>query len=181
MSNSLSFFNFSGESVSQNSPSSSLRPDESASQVQRSMNLSHYSEEKKIRKEAMDKIHQNFPQLKIRENGEYVQWTLSTDNSFLQWWSQTSVAESIQNKTQTKIVNPLWFKKAKGGKQSDIWDHFIQLASIVEGLPKISCIICHKIMDHPTAFDSSSTSAMKKHLGSGFCTAAGRKRGHSQS
>jgi len=148
---------------------------------QRSMKLSHYYEKKKIKQEAMNKIHQNFPQLKIRENSEYVQWTLNTDDSFLRWWSQISVVENIQNKTQKKIVNSLWFKKVKGDKQFNIWDHFIQLTSIVEELLKISCTICNKIMNHSTAFDSSSTSAMKKHLESDFCTATERKREHLQS
>jgi len=40
---------------------------------QRFMKLSHYFKKKKIRQEAMNKIHQNFSQLKIRKNNEYVQ------------------------------------------------------------------------------------------------------------
>jgi len=39
---------------------------------QRFMKLSHYFKKKKIRQEAMNKIHQNFSQLKIKENSEYV-------------------------------------------------------------------------------------------------------------
>jgi len=148
---------------------------------QRFMKLSHYFEKKKIRQEAMNKIHQNFSQLKIKENSEYVQWTLNTNDFFLWWWSQISVVESIQNKTQKKIVNSLWFKKVKDNKQFNIWDCFIQLTSIIEELLKISCTICNKIMNHSTAFDSFSTSAMKKHLESDFCTATKRKRKHLQS
>ena len=145
------------------------------------MNSSHHSEKMKTRQEAIDKIQQNFSQLKLRENSEYVQWTLNTDSSFLQWWSQISVVESIQNKTQKKINNSLWFKKITDDKQSDIWNHFIQLTSIVEELSKISCKICNKIMNHSTAFDSFNTSAMKKHLESDFCTAIKRKCKHLQS
>jgi hypothetical protein len=37
------------------------------------MNLSHYSEKKKTRQEVIDKIQQNFSQLKLKENSEYVQ------------------------------------------------------------------------------------------------------------
>ena len=36
-------------------------------------------------------------------------------------------------------------------------------------------------MNHSTAFDSFSTSAMKKHLESDFCAATERKHEHSQS
>ncbi len=181
MSSSLTTFNLSDESISHSSSSDSFHFEDFASQVQWFINSSHHFEKKKIRQEAMNKIHQNFSQLKIRENSEYVQWTLNTDDFFLQWWSQISVVESIQNKTQKKIVNSLWFKKVKDDKQFDIWDHFIQLTSIVEELSKISCTICHKIMNHSTAFDSFSTSAMKKHLESDFCTATERKRKHLQS
>ena len=129
----------------------------------------------------MNKIHQNFSQLKIRKNSEYAQWTLNTDDFFLQWWFQISVVESIQNKIQKKIVNSLWFKKVKDDKQFNIWNHFIQLTLIVEELFKISCTICHKIMNYSTAFDSFNTSAMKKHLESDFCTATKWKRKHLQS
>ncbi len=181
MSSSLTTFNLSDESVSHSSSSDSLQNEDFASQVQWSMNSSHHSEKMKIRQEVINKIQQNFSQLKLRENSEYVQWTLNTDSSFLQWWSQISVAESIQNKTQKKIDNSLWFKKTTDDKQFDIWNHFIQLTSIVEELSKISCKICNKIMNHSTAFNNFSTSAMKKHLESGFCTATERKRRHSQS
>ncbi len=56
-------------------------------------------------------------------------------------------------------------------KQFNIWDHFIQLTSIVEELSKISCTICNKIMNYSTVFDNFNTSAMKKHLESNFDTA----------
>ncbi len=181
MSSSLTTFNLSDESVSHSSSSDSLHSEDFASQVQWSINSSHHFKKKKIKQEAMNKIHQNFSQLKIRKNSEYVQWTLNTDDSFLWWWSQISVVESIQNKTQKKIVNSLWFKKVKDDKQFNIWDHFIQLTSIVEELSKISCTICHKIINYSTAFDSFNTSAMKKHLESDFYTATERKRKHSQS
>jgi len=36
------------------------------------MKLSHYFKKKKIKQEAMNKIHKNFSQLKIKENSEYV-------------------------------------------------------------------------------------------------------------
>ncbi len=181
MSSSLTTFNLSDESVSHSSSSDSLHSEDFASQVQWSMNSSHHSKKMKTRQEVIDKIQQNFSQLKLRENSEYVQWTLNTDSFFLQWWSQISVVESIQNKTQKKIDNSLWFKKTTGDKQSDIWNHFIQLTSIVEELSKISCKICNKIMNHSTTFDSFSTSVMKKHLESDFCAATERKREHSQS
>ena len=181
MSSSLTTFNLSDESISHSSSSDSFHFEDFASQVQWFINSSHHFEKKKIRQETMNKIHQNFSQLKIRENSDYVQWTLNTDDFFLRWWSQISVVESIQNKTQKKIINSLWFKKVKDDKQFNIWNHFIQLTSIVEELSKISCTICHKIMNHSTAFDSFSTSVMKKHLKSNFCTATERKREHSQS
>ncbi len=181
MSSSLTTFNLSDDSVLHSSSSDSFHSEDFASQVQWSINSLHYFKKKKIRQEVMNKIHQNFSQLKIKENNEYVQWTLNTDDSFLRWWFQISVVESIENKTQKKIVNSLWFKKVKDDKQFNIWDHFIQLTSIVEELSKISCTICYKIMNHSTAFDSFSTSAMKKHLESDFCTATERKCEHLQS
>jgi len=36
------------------------------------MKLLHHFEKKKIKQEAMNKIHQNFSQLKIKENSKYV-------------------------------------------------------------------------------------------------------------
>ena len=95
MSSSLTTFNLSDESILHSSSSDSFHFEDFASQVQWFINSSHHFEKKKIRQEAMNKIHQNFSQLKIRENNEYVQWTLNTDDDFLQWWSQISVVESI--------------------------------------------------------------------------------------
>ncbi len=91
----LTTFNLSDESISHNSSSDNLHFKDFASQVQWFINSSHYFKKKKIKQEAMNKIHQNFLQLKIRKNSEYVQWTLNTDDSFLWWWFQIFVVESI--------------------------------------------------------------------------------------
>ncbi len=82
----LTTFNLSDKSISHNSFSNSLHFEDFASQVQWFINSLHHFEKKKIKQEAMNKIHQNFSQLKIKKNSEYVQWTLNTDNSFLWWW-----------------------------------------------------------------------------------------------
>ena len=95
MFSSLTTFNLSDESVLHSSSSDSLHSEDFISQVQWSMSSLHHSEKMKTRQEAINKIQQNFSQLKLKENSEYVQWTLNTYSSFLQWWSQISVVESI--------------------------------------------------------------------------------------
>ncbi len=96
MFSSLTIFNLFNESILHNSFSNNLYFENFTSQVQWFMNFLYHSEKKKkTKQEAIDKIQQNFSQLKLRENSEYVQWTLNTDSSFLQWWFQISVIKSI--------------------------------------------------------------------------------------
>jgi len=80
----LTTFNLSDESISHSSFSDSLHSEDFTSKVQWYMNSLHHSEKMKTRQEVIDKIQQNFSQLKLRKNNEYVQWTLNTGNSFLQ-------------------------------------------------------------------------------------------------
>ncbi len=101
MFNSLTTFNLSDEFNSSKSSSSTFYSEQFASQVQW-FNILNYFEQKRTRQEAIDKVQWNFSLLKLTKNNMYVQWTWDTDDSFLQWWFQTSVVENIQSKTQKR-------------------------------------------------------------------------------
>lgn len=164
-----------------NSTSSSIRPSQSASQVGWDMFKIPFHEKREIQRTTIKHIREEYPALIFQENDEYIKSTLSTKDQFGVWWWQTTIGQSVKTKSSTKIKDPLWAKKAVPGKQADTWEEFIQLASTVEGLPRIACKRCNKILDHPTALSNSSTSNMKKHLKTSECSLRKRLNPSSQS
>ncbi len=94
MFNSLTTFNLSDKFNSFKSSLSTLYSEQFTSQVQW-FNISDYFKQKRTRQEVIDKVQRDFSLLKLTENNTYVQWTWNTNDFFLQWWFQTSVAENI--------------------------------------------------------------------------------------
>ena len=147
---------------------SSLHSNEFASQDSRNINRA-FVEKKQTLQEAMNRIHRDTSLLILRENNQYVEWSADINAQFQQWWLQTSVDESVINKTQKKIDNSLWIKKIEVNKQFSIWNKFIQMILTLKEYSKISCKNCLKILDHSTAIDKSSTINMIKHLKTNAC------------
>ncbi len=147
---------------------SSLHSNEFASQDSWNINCA-FVEKKQTLQEAMNRINRDTSLLILRENIHYVEWSADINAQFQQWWLQTSVDESVINKTQKKIDNSLWVKKIEVNKQFSIWNKFIQMISTLKEYSKISCKNCLKILDHSTAIDESSTINMIKHLKTNAC------------
>ncbi len=105
---------------------SSFHSNEFVSQDSRNINQ-NFVEKKRTLQEAMNRIHCDTSLLILRENNQYVEWSADINAQFQQWWLQTSVDESVINKTQRKIGNSLWTKKIEVNKQFDIWKKFIQM------------------------------------------------------
>ena len=166
------------ESISRNSPSSSLRPNQFVSQSNWNFLNFTFDDRKGILYEALNKIRDNFSLLILREGNEYVEWSSNTNIQFQEWWLQIAIGESILNKTQSRLVNSRWTKKINIGAQSKLWNKFVQVASTIKDFSKIICRSCHKLLNYPIAHDHSSTTNMKKHLQFTFCLE--RKRSRSQ-
>ncbi len=147
---------------------SSLHSNEFASQDSWNINRA-FVEKKQTLQEAMNRINRDTSLLILRENIQYVEWSADINAQFQQWRLQTSVDESVINKTQKKIGNSLWVKKIEVNKQFSIWNKFIQMISTLKEYSKISCKNCLKILDYSTAIDESSTINMIKHLKTNAC------------
>ncbi len=85
---------------------SNLHSNEFASQDSRNINQ-NFIEKKRTLQEAMNRIYRDISLLILRENNQYVEWSADINAQFQQWWLQTSVDESVINKTQRKIDNSL--------------------------------------------------------------------------
>ncbi len=155
-------------SIIHSSTFSSLHSNEFASQDSWNINQ-NFVEKKWTLQEAMNRIHRDTSLLILRENNQYVEWSVDINAQFQQWWLQMSVDESVINKTQRKIDNSLRVKKIEVNKQFNIWNKFIQMISMLKEYSKISCKNCLKILDHSTTIDESSTFNMIKHLKSNAC------------
>ena len=163
--------NLSEESL--NETPSTLHPNSSASQLESPWRLNQtFSDRRRRLQEDRVKIASEFPLLKFLDDTEYIQWSIESEEQFDQWWEQTSTGESIINRTQKKFAHPRWCKKIGDGnrERSSLWNYFTQVASIINGTPKIACNSCGKILNHPTASDQSNTSNLKKHLQSERCS-----------
>ncbi len=85
---------------------SSLHSNDFASQDSRNINQI-FIEKRWTLQEVMNKIYRDTFLLILRKNNQYVEWSSDINAQFQQWWLQTSVDESVINKTQRKIDNSL--------------------------------------------------------------------------
>jgi len=80
----------------------------------------------------------------------YLVYSNMTKDDFVNWWLQTDFG-------QKKPIR--WDAR----QQSDVWKHFDQVAKASDGMPKVMCKRCKKVLDHPQQHGNGTT-AMIKHL-----------------
>ena len=68
------------------------------------------------------------------------------------------------HKTQNRFVYLYWIKKINTEAQSKFWNKYIQIVSTINGLPKIVCKSCQKILNYSTIYNYSNISNIKKYL-----------------
>ena len=78
-------------------------------------------------------------QFSTPELGHFAIWSQLNHNAFLKWWRTTL--------NGLKDMKPAlnWAKK----QNSTIWSHIEQLAEVRTGLPKVRCIACNLLFNHP--------------------------------
>jgi hypothetical protein len=113
-------------------------------------------------------------------------WNPTTNNLFLQWWSQTVwFLQNIAREGQSKI-NINWVNDQA---RSDVWTYFAQGAVRTSGHPKVICKRCDAILTHPNDKSISAdgqiknrtgTTPMRNHLKAATCKTASISRGHDQ-
>ena len=98
------------------------------------------------------------PQFSTPEAGNYAIWSQSNHPAFLKWWKTTL--------NGLKVVKPSlsWVKKGP----SKIWSHIEQVAEVQTGLPRVRCIACHMLLNHPNWSNSggsiNGTSTIRRHI-----------------
>jgi hypothetical protein len=84
---------------------------------------------------------------------------------FVNWWLQTTHGRKPEGKT---------FIWDRAGHSSDVWKHFDQIASTTDGLPKVRCQRCYKILDHP-GHTKQGTNSMGRHWRGEKCRRAAKQ------
>lgn len=84
---------------------------------------------------------------------EFVLFDAMNKEVFVNWWLQTTYGKKPKGKG---------FVWDRAGHLSDVWKHFDQLASTSDGLPKVRCQRCYKILDHPGQ-TKQGTNSMGRH------------------
>jgi len=111
-------------------------------------------------------------QFSTPESGNFAIWSQLNHNAFLKWWKTTL--------NGLKGIKPAlnWDKKGN----SKVWSHIEQLAEVQTGLPKVRCIACNMLFNHPnwnsTGSSINGTSSIRRHI-ERFCES--RVRNPSQS
>lgn len=105
----------------------------------------------------------NFPQLlpipptlirvKPDHRNEFALFDTMNKEVFVNWWLQTTYGKRPEGKA---------FVWDRAGHLSDVWKHFDQLASTSDGLPRVRCQRCYKILDHP-GHTKQGTNSMGRH------------------
>ncbi|KAJ5809030.1 uncharacterized protein N7503_001248 [Penicillium pulvis] len=98
------------------------------------------------------------PQFSTPKAGNYAIWSQINHNSFLKWWKTTL--------NGLKDIKPS-LNWAKHGN-SMIWSHIEQIAEVQTGLPKVRCIACNMLFNHPNWSNSggsiNGTSTIRRHV-----------------
>ncbi|KAI9840214.1 MAG: hypothetical protein M1837_001842 [Sclerophora amabilis] len=87
----------------------------------------------------------------------YIGWTEETTARFQLWWDGTTW--SSDNKQAEHPINIHWTSKIR---TSPVWQSFVQVARVKDGLPKVMCRGCDELLVHPQ-LKGTGTSSMKKH------------------
>lgn len=107
-------------------------------------------------------IPSNLTRIRPNRLTEFVLYTTMDKEVFVNWWLQTTNGKRPEAKT---------FNWDRTGHLSDVWKHFDQIASITDGLPKVKCQRCGKILDHP-GHTKAGTNSMGRHLKGEKCRRA---------
>ena len=96
-------------------------------------------------------------QFSTPESGNFAIWSPLYHNTFLKWWKTTP--------NGLKDIKPAlnWAKKGN----SKVWSYIEQLAEVRTGLPKVRCIACNQLLNHPSQGSGSSlngTSTVLRHI-----------------
>ena len=78
--------------------------------------------------------------------------------TFMEWWQTTSYTVAM-TQGKPKHHNPVWQLTSQ---TSEVWSNYQQVAHWMTGLPKVICISCQAVLDHPNQKDHG-TSSMSKH------------------
>jgi hypothetical protein len=97
-------------------------------------------------------------QFSTPESGNHAIWSQLNHNAFLKWWKTTLNGSK-------KVTPPLNWAKSGNSK---IWSHIEQIAEVQTGLPKVRCIACHMLLNHPNWSNSggsvNGTSTLRRHI-----------------
>lgn len=95
---------------------------------------------------------------------EYILYSDMDKEVFLNWWFQTTHGKRREAKT---------FNWDRTGHLSEVWKHFDQVAVAGDGLPKVRCQRCGKILDHP-GHTKAGTNSMGRHWKGEKCRRAAK-------
>lgn len=96
---------------------------------------------------------------------EYVLYTDINKGVFVEWWLQTTVGKRLEGKT---------FNWDRTRHSSEVWKHFDQIACTGDGLPKVNCRQCGKILNHP-GHTKAGTNSMGRHWRGEKCRRAAKQ------
>jgi hypothetical protein len=96
---------------------------------------------------------------------EYVLYTDMDKDIFVKWWLQTTMGKRPEGKT---------FNWDRTRHSSEVWKHFDQIACTSDGLPKVKCRQCGKILDHP-GHTKAGTNSMGRHWRGEKCRRAAKQ------
>lgn len=85
--------------------------------------------------------------------------------AFYAWWCRTPWATNMANKNSQGKSTMSWTTK---GKNAQCWKNFNQIAVAKTGCPKLQCIICGSLLEHPSPKNTGSNS-MTRHLSRRNC------------
>lgn len=114
-------------------------------------------------------IPSNLTRIRPNRLTEFVLYTSMDKEVFVNWWLQTTYGKRPEAKT---------FNWDRTGHLSDVWKHFDQIASATDGLPKVKCQRCGKILAHP-GHTNAGTNSMGRHLKGEKCRRAAQQAQHS--
>ena len=84
---------------------------------------------------------------------------------FKAWWCQTPWAKNVAHKTREGKSVMIWTTK---GRTAPCWKQFNQIAVTSSGHPKLQCVICGTLLEHPSP-KNSGINSMTRHLSRSNC------------
>lgn len=85
----------------------------------------------------------------LDRNNAYLVYSDMSKDDFVSWWLQTDFGKQKRIRWDAR-------------QQSNVWKHFDQVAKTIDGVPKVMCKQCKKMLDHPQQH-GNRTAAMLRH------------------